>query len=143
MCVQSEVTLAAFEAVTRLVESMEGGAEDRGEDAPDAGDLLDGEIALLPGAEVLDLALQHLDLLAEGEDQIAQRVHAQAIGAPERGRLEQTGAREFEQVAHLDRDALFREHGMHLGLEAASERDELCPVADELAQLANRRRGAT
>ena len=46
-----------------------------------------------------------------------------------------------EQVAHGHRHPFFRQDGVDLGLEAGAQMDELAPIADEFAQLAQRRWG--
>ena len=52
--------------------------------------------------------------------------------------VEEDLAAHSEQVAHGHRHALLRQDGVDLGLEAGAQVDELAPIADELAQFAQR-----
>ena len=54
--------------------------------------------------------------------------------------VQQPGATYPEQVAHRHPHAFLGEHGVDLGLQAAAQRHQLGPVADQLAQLPDRRR---
>jgi hypothetical protein len=111
------------------------GDQDRGEGRADPADLLDHPVAAVPGEPVGDHRPGQFDLPVIGVDQLEQRVDALAVDQIQRRNAQPCLPGGPEHVRHLRQQALLGQHPMHLGFQPGTQRDELGPVAHQLAEL--------
>jgi len=113
------------------------GDEYRTEDRADAGQLLNRPIAAIAVKFGGDLLGEPPLVGVENVDQLQQRGHPLRVGGAERHPGQALAALHAEQVGHRDQHTGLGEHGMRLGFESGSDRDELRAVAHQFAQLAS------
>ena len=85
--------------------------------------------------------LEHDDLPVVDLDQVAQRLDPDRVALTERHGVELLAAGGAEHVHHPGQDTFFGHHRVDLGLEPGAQLHQLGPVADQLPQLTDRRRG--
>jgi hypothetical protein len=89
----------------------------------------------------VDLRFERGDLPVVELDEVAQRLHPDRVALIERCLVQEPLPFGAEDVIQPGQHTLFRQHGMHLGIEPGAQGDELGSEAHQLSQLAHRGRG--
>jgi hypothetical protein len=117
------------------------GDEHRTQDRSYPGDGLDGSVTPVSAQPATGQVREHLDLEVQGLDHPAGRVNPGSKRRRQLHPVQQLLPTGTEQIAHRHRHPAAGEHRMDLAFHAGAQRHQLGPVAHQLPQLPNRRRG--
>jgi hypothetical protein len=98
------------------VTSPDLGDEDRGQDRPDPGQLLDRYVAGVGDQPPPGQSGEQVDLVLEVLEQPLQRLHPRPVRGRHSEMVEEFGALQAEQIRHRNTDPALGQHCMYLGL---------------------------